>query len=312
MSDNVAQFYRRFRPTSFDQLKGQDAAVRVLQGFLDRKAVPHVLLLSGDSGTGKTTAARILKEELGCHEVDFSEVNAADSRGIDSVRDIRRAVGLAPMRGKCRVWLIDEVHAWTRDAQTACLKVLEDTPKHAYFFLCTTDPDKLLRTILTRCVHVKMSAIPHKLIEELLTETCERAEIEVAPNVLEHIAEVSLGSAREALNLLEKVAGEPNEKRALAMIAGHESTRRQAFDLVKMLLYYNGKWSEIVKVIADIPTTEHEKFRHLVLACANREMLKGGKSASRGFAVARAFAEPWYECKEVGLAASCYEVCYER
>src|SRR5690606_3369465 len=108
--------------------------------------IPHAMLFTGPSGCGKTTLARILRVKLRCSDNDFQEINAADFRGIDSIRSMRQQVGAAPLGGDSRIWLIDEAHSMTADAQNAFLKLLEDTPRHVYFFLATTDPQKLKKT----------------------------------------------------------------------------------------------------------------------------------------------------------------------
>src|SRR5688572_25883760 len=140
------ELYKKFRPKTLKGVVGQEGAVSSLQSMIDKGRLPHTILFSGPSGCGKTTIARILKGILECSDLDFFEINCADFKGIDMVRDIRRYVGIPPLHGKSRVWLIDEAHQLTKDAQNAFLKLLEDTPKHAYFMLATTDPQKLLPT----------------------------------------------------------------------------------------------------------------------------------------------------------------------
>src|SRR5687768_10085551 len=123
--------YKKHRPKTLKGIVGQDGAVASLQKMIDRNLIPHAILFTGDSGVGKTTIARILKDHLECGDPDFIEVNAADSKGIDMVRDIRSRAGLSPMAGPCRVWLIDEAHKLTTDAQNCILKILEDGPRKA-------------------------------------------------------------------------------------------------------------------------------------------------------------------------------------
>jgi len=142
----------------------------MLAQMVKRNKVPHTLLFSGPPGCGKTTLARILRKKLNCGKYDFSEVNCADFRGIDMVRDIRSHLQQAPISGDCRVWLIDEAHKLSNDAQNAFLKMLEDTPNHVYFFLATTNPQKLLKTIRTRCTEVVVKSLGDKNMEELIDD----------------------------------------------------------------------------------------------------------------------------------------------
>ena len=118
------------------------------------------ILFTGPSGTSKTTLARIYKNHIGCSDMDFVELNAANFKGIDTVRDIIRDMNLSPMKGPVRMWLIDECHKMTNDAQNAFLKSLEDVPSHVRFCLATTDSSKLLKTLVSRC---------HKVQTKLLT-----------------------------------------------------------------------------------------------------------------------------------------------
>ena len=158
------ELYKKHRPKNLKRVFGQSVAIGTLKPLIEAKQVPHSLLLTGPSGCGKTTLARILVKELKCAKADFMEVNCADFRGIDTVRDIRTRMMQAPIGGDCRVWLIDEAHMLTSAAQTAFLKMLEDTPDHIYFFLATTHPQKLLKTIKTRCTEIKLKEMTAKYL----------------------------------------------------------------------------------------------------------------------------------------------------
>ena len=132
------ELYKKHRPSYLEDVFGQPEAVKVLGSMIEKDDLPHSILFTGPSGVGKTTLARILKEELECHANDFKEINCADFRGIDTIRDIRNNMNRQSLMGGPLIWLIDEAHKLTNDAQTAFLKMLEDTPKHVYFFLATT------------------------------------------------------------------------------------------------------------------------------------------------------------------------------
>ena len=145
----------KYRPKRLADFLGNTETVQALRALMEREEMPHTILFTGPSGTGKTTLARIVARRLQCSEHDLQELNTADFRGIDTIRDVVRNMALCPMSGSCRVWILDEVHQLSKDAQHALLKALEDTPKHVYFLLATTDPAKLLPTIRTRCVTFK-------------------------------------------------------------------------------------------------------------------------------------------------------------
>ncbi len=140
--------YRKYRPKTFDEVLGQDHIVDVLKGAVKAGRIGHAYLFSGPRGTGKTSVARILAREIGCHEHDLMEIDAASNRGIDDIRSLRESVYTVPLRGACKVYIIDEAHMITKDAANAFLKTLEEPPKHVVFILATTEPQKLLETIV--------------------------------------------------------------------------------------------------------------------------------------------------------------------
>ena len=109
-------YYKRFRPKTLKSVLGQEGPVNSLQRFIDRNTIPHCILFTGPSGCGKTTIGRILKTHLNCGDADWLEINSADFKGIDTVREIRRSINLSPISGDCRIWFIDEAHKLTNDA----------------------------------------------------------------------------------------------------------------------------------------------------------------------------------------------------
>ena len=198
------ELYLKYRPQRLGDVFGQDAALNVIKALKGR--IPSAVLLTGPSGCGKTTIGRILATKLKCTGGDFLEINAAKERGIDMVRDMSMRIGLAPMRSPCRVWLIDEAHALTKDAQSALLKMLEDTPSHAYIFLATTDPQKLTNTIRTRCTEIKCKAINGETMTKLLESVVKAESTEVEEDVLDAIVESADGSARKALVIAARIS----------------------------------------------------------------------------------------------------------
>ncbi len=305
------ELYKRYRPRKLDEIVGQERIVSVLKGLLVKKQFPHTLLLSGPSGCGKTTIARILRRELGCSKQDFSEMNAADQRGIDSIREIRSRMHSAPIGGECRIWLIDECHATTSDAQDAMLKMLEDTPSHVYFMLATTNPTKLMKTILTRCTPIKVKPLDTDCMRKLLDGVLSKEKKGVEANVLQRIIEVAEGSPRQALVILGSIFTLESVEDQLEAIYSSDH-KGQAFDIVKALLYERTTWKEMTETLAKTDTSQVESLRHFILACARTELLKANKNAGRAFGIIRMFQDAWYEYPEVGLEASCYEILANR
>lgn len=297
------ELYKKYRPTQLKKLVGQKDTVQAIQNMIDNNKVPHTILFTGSSGCGKTTLARIMKTELNCHDHDFKEINCADFRGIDMVRDIRSNMYLAPMGGNCRIWLIDEFHQATNEAQQAMLKILEDTPKHVYFFLATTEPNKLLKTIRTRCTEMPVFDLTDSDIEKLLNRVCKQEEKEIPDDVKNHIVKNAHGSARMALVLLDKVI-DLNPDDMIEAIKGEEQQENETIELCRALIA--GKdWKDVSKIISGLKD-EPEKIRYSVLGYAKAVLLKSG--SSKAYAVIDCFRDNFYDSKMAGVVAACYEV----
>ena len=313
MGEEIAvELYRRYRPTRFKDVLGQPEAVKQLAGMLRENKLPHCLLFSGPSGTGKTTLARILKGKLNCCDRDFIEVNAAESRGIDMVRDLGQSMPLAPwQQGGCRIFLIDEAHKLTSDAQGAFLKKLEDTPQHVYFFLATTDPHKLLPTIRTRATEVVLKLLDDESMSFLLESVIEKEIVNTPEDgrdwgkVIQRLVEVCSGSARKALVILHQVMQLPTTGEQLEAIQ-KQDTARQAIDIARCLMDTKATWPQIAKLLQQVEA-EPEDVRRLVLAYAAKVLL-GGSNVSRAYNVLEVFRAPFYDSGKPGLVWACAEV----
>lgn len=301
------ELYKKHRPSKLSELYGQKAAVALLQDLGRRNAIPHCLLLSGPSGCGKTTIARILKSKLKCSDSDFAELNCAgDARGIDAVREIRSRMGLSPMGGDCRIWLLDEAGKLTGDAQTALLKMLEDTPGHVYFILCTTDPQKLIATIRTRSTEVTVKSLDRSTMNKLLTDVMGREGIKLSKEVVDKITQSAEGSPRKALVILNQVMGLATEEEQLGA-AGVGDASPKAIEIARLLMNPQTKWVDMAKVLKEVDE-DPESLRWMVLGYAQSVMLGGGKAAERAYQIVLAFQFNFYDSKRAGLVSACYGV----
>lgn len=302
---NETEWYKKHRPKTLDKVVGNTDTVLALKNMLAKKTVPHTILLHGPSGCGKTTLARILASELKCHPMDFQEVNSASFRGIDSVRDIARIMSLAPI-GPCRVWLIDEVHKWTNDAQNAALKMLEDTPAHVYFLLCTTDPQKLIKAIQTRCCEMPVRLLSYDELELLARRVAKRENVELSKPTLDDLVASSQGSARTLLVLLDKVANLPEDQRQAA-IANKLAEDNEAIELCRALLKRE-PWKKVAGILKNLKG-EPESVRYAVLGYA-RSVLLSGKTDHQAYLILDVFGSNFYDSKEAGLAKACFEAIH--
>lgn len=303
------ELFRKHRPTTFKQVFGQSKAVKQLQTALKADSLPHQLLFTGPSGCGKTTLARILKSRLDCSDRDFSELNCADFRGIDMVRDVRKAINLHPLGGTSRIWLIDEAHKMTSDAQNAFLKMLEEPPSHVYFMLATTDPVKLIKTIQTRCTEVQTVPMTTDAMNELLAYVLAKEEKTISQEVRDKLVECAEMSARKALVILQTVLGLDNEEEQLNSIL-RASSQNQAILLARGLMNPRITWPEMVKIIKGIDE-DPEGLRRLVLAYASNTLIGNNPNAmilNRAYLICAAFGDNFFDTGRAGLIASCYEV----
>lgn len=305
----MTELYKKYRPQKLSELVGQPDVVNAIKGWGKPERIPHALLLVGPSGCGKTTLARILRRLLGCSDSDYSELNTADFRGIDMVRDVRSRMMLSPIGGgKCRVWMIDECHQLTKDAQDALLKLLEDTPEHVWFILATTDPRKLIVTLRNRCTLLTLKSLRDDEMARLLGDVCSREGITILDVVLEKITSTAEGSPRKALVLLNQVVGVEGEEAQLAAIVAGEA-QREAIEVCRLLMNPRTRWGDMAKVLRGIDDLDNqaEGVRRLVLAYMTTVALGGGKSAARAMEVIERCRDNYFDSGKAGLVLSCWE-----
>lgn len=307
----MTELYKQYRPKQFKDILGQDDAVSTLQTFLKRGRLPHALLFTGASGCGKTSLARILQKKLGCAKQDFDEKNAAADRGIETIRQIQSRMSLASLGGGCKIYYLDEAHQATSHAQDCLLKMLEDTPKHVYFFLATTDPGKLKTTIKTRCTEIRVQPLPAKLMLKLLEGVLAKEEVTIEEEVLERIIEQADGSPRKALVLLNQVYRLPDADAQLEAVIRSDS-RAKAVEIARLLLY-RGKWPQIAKVLKEVDE-EPETIRRIILGYMQSVMLGSEKKlpdmkqASRAYLIIQVMRDHVFDCGKAGLTANCFEI----
>lgn len=205
MEHEHVALYRKYRPNAFAEVRGQGPVVKALSGALKTKRIPHALLFAGSRGTGKTTVARIFARELGAGEVDIYEIDAASNRGIDDIRELKEAAYTLPYTSEKKVYIIDEVHMLTKEAFNALLKILEEPPAHVIFILATTEIEKLLDTILSRCQVFTFRAPSRAILREEVLRVAKAEKFTLSDDGAELIAIAADGSFRDALGVTQKV-----------------------------------------------------------------------------------------------------------
>ena len=217
--------YRKFRPSAFEDVKGQDHIITTLQNQIRANRIGHAYLFCGTRGTGKTTVAKIFAKAVNCeHPVNGSpcgecemcrsiaagpsvnviEIDAASNNGVDNIREIREEVTYRPTEGRYKVYIIDEVHMLSIGAFNALLKTLEEPPEYVIFILATTEVHKIPITILSRCQHYDFKRISIETITDRMKELMDVEQVDVEDKALRYIAKAADGSMRDALSLLDQ------------------------------------------------------------------------------------------------------------
>jgi DNA polymerase III subunit gamma/tau len=301
------ELYKKYRPKDFSDVVGQDAVVKSLERKVETKTVPHSILLVGPKGCGKTTIGRILKRMLKCSKWDFVEQNCANKRGIDSIRDIERNMHLLPMKGDCKIWLFDEAHQWSGDAQDALLKILEDTPRHVYFIICSTDAQKLKATIHSRCTVYAIEPFNSSSLRKLIRRVCKGEKRKITEEVEDKIISNADNSARNALVLLEKVLAFDDEEEQLEQIS-KATVEVAAISIARALFDPRTKWTDMAKILKDVSLEEPEQIRWMIIGYAKSILLGGGKMADLAYNTIRIFQDNLFDSKWAGLVANIWEV----
>lgn len=218
--------YRKYRPTDFDEVVGQDVIKQTIINEINLNKISHAYLFVGPRGTGKTTIAKLVSKLVNCENikdnkpcnscvsctqtnnglnVDIIEIDGASNNGVDEIRELKSKVSLVPSYGKYKVYIIDEVHMMTSNAFNALLKTLEEPPRHVIFILATTDPQKIPSTILSRCQRFDFKKISVNNILKKLMYIVEKESIKIEEGVLAEIAKMSDGGLRDAIGILDQL-----------------------------------------------------------------------------------------------------------
>jgi DNA polymerase III subunit gamma/tau len=265
--------YLRYRPSTLDEIVGNEATVASIRADFTKKDKPHAVLLTGETGCGKTTLARIIANMLGCKGNDFQELDSAVYRSIDTVREIRVQSNYRPLQSSCRVYLLDEVHQLPQAvAQPALLKSLEDTPTHVYYILATTDPQKLLPTIRGRCSQYDVNPLTEQQMFRLLHRVVKAENETLEKEVYQQIILDSQGHPRNALQILDQTLAVTPEQR-LAVAKRQAEQQSATIELCRALIA-RSSWKKIRTILAGLKDQDPEGIRRAILGYCSSVLLK--------------------------------------
>ena len=264
--------YRTYRPAKFSEVVGQEYIVKTLVNAIRNNKIAHAYLFAGPRGTGKTTIAKLFAKAINCQNFDgescdecnnckaylegnhpdIIELDAASNNGVDDVREIIEQVPYAPLIGKYKVYIIDEVHMLTQQAFNALLKTLEEPPAHVIFILATTDPQKIIPTVLSRCQRYNFSKITLYEIQKRMIEVLDRENIPYDEKAVSEVARMAEGGMRDALSILEQCLAYNPEKLSLEdveHIFGLTSTEEEVDLYLKI---HQNKVSEVIEKLRNM------------------------------------------------------------
>lgn len=292
----------KYRPQRFEDVVGQSAIVKSLQRVVGENS-HHALLLTGPSGTGKTTLARIAMTGFGCEQFNLLEVNAAVHTGIDAMRTITDGLHYAPMgNSKARGVIVDEAHALSKAAWQSLLKFVEEPPKHVYWAFCTTEPAKVPVTIRNRCASYELRPVGMDVLFKLLRSVTKAEKFTATDEVLDLISERAEGSPRQALVFLGQLSDCDDTAEAAKIVRSVQEGSEPVLELCRTLNRGERDWGRLMKLTRELSEENPEGVRIQVAYYFTRVILdaKSRDDAGRAMEILDAFSEPY------PLTTSCY------
>jgi DNA polymerase-3 subunit gamma/tau len=299
-----------YRPKNFNQVAGNKSTIMTLKATLKRENRPHVYLLTGPRGCGKTTLARIISRTLKCRGRDFNEINCALEHGKADSQFINRAAAYLPWDGPTKVYILDEAHAITKPGQEAMLKILEEPPDMVYFILCTTKPSRIDKAVRSRCSQFVVSTLTNAEITTIIDQVLDGEGREPLPeNVMEDILHKAQGVPREALSELEKVIGLTDED--MDQLRSLTEAEEKFVNQLSNALLNKKTWPTVKGILDELDTSNAESIRWAVIGYM-RKVILNSKPNPRAAQVFSSFAWSFENTGEAGLYFACLEVCNKK
>ncbi len=311
--------YQELRPESFEEIVGNSTTIGALRTMLRKKPAsrPHAILLKGPYGCGKTTIARILAKEFGSNDESTFKVQANNTNGIETTRQIADDAQMLGLGGHVKTYIVDESHELTNRAQQGFLDILEDNPSHCYFIFCTTNPESIIEGIHNRCAEYEVNLLSRREIQKILGEACKKKDLNVSDDIIEAITLTCDGSPRAALVSLEQVSGIEDTSEALEILVSGTVRDASVIDLCKLLTMTPDRrrkqWKKI-KSTFDATSGDSEAIRKAIQTFLYKKLDKYDKMEDILdiiYLLTKVFSVSTFYGKRTQLGALIVRACFE-
>lgn len=310
MADDM--YRNKFRPKKWEQFLGNEGVIKSVKKDLGKI---QSYLLHGERGTGKTTLARLICKYNDIDDMDIHEIDAASNTGVDDARRIKNEAYYLPSNSSKKAYILDEAHRLTGNASDALLKVFEEPPAHVIFIFCTTEINKISKTIRSRAYEYQLKPLPTVDILTLLKYVCKKENLKIKKEVVKEIVKASEGIARNALKILQTITG-LKSKEALRLIKGNLISEDEEIISICRELIKGGSFTSLQPKLKALSQQKEnpESIRKIMLAYMNSVLLgaKNIKSAQRAAYIIECFLEPTYDTDFPGITYAVFLACKGR